>query len=161
LTLIPKRPIGRLNNGTKDSLNRPPMDSLKRRMPLESALPCLSLTREQKKVIDSLLIESKKCERICKMEYSKKAKGIHDSTKIKLEEFRKVEKDSAVRFKIRQIQAQSQRLTSVAKKEFQECMKSCNDELFKSIEVFLSKEQMILWNIWKATGKIPCDVMKP
>lgn len=146
---------------TKDSLNRPPIDSLKRRMPLQSALPCLSLTREQRKVVDSFLVEAKKCERACKEVYSRKAKAIHDSTRIKLQEFRGLEKDSTIRLKMRQIQAQSQKLALEAKKEFQECIKSCNSKLFESIEAILTKEQLTLWNIWKVTGRIPCEVTKP
>ena len=80
--------------GNQDSLRRPPIDSLKRRMPLQSVLPCLNLTREQRIMIDSLIIQSKQCERECKLAYSKKAKEIRETERIKLSEFRGMEKDS-------------------------------------------------------------------
>ena len=143
--------------GNQDSLRRPPIDSVKRRMPLQSALPCLNLTREQRIIIDSLILESKQCERECKMAYSKKAKEIRETERIKLSEFRGMEKDTLVREKIKRIVEESRKASALAKKEFVDCMKRCENRLFESIEYFLTKEQLTLWNIWKVTGRIPCE----
>ena len=143
--------------GNQDSLRRPPIDSLKRRMPLQSVLPCLNLTREQRIMIDSLIIQSKQCERECKLAYSKKAKEIRETERIKLSEFRGMEKDSSVREKMKSITEESRKASALAKKEFIDRMKRCENRLFESIESFLTKDQFTLWNIWKATGRIPCE----
>ena len=143
--------------GNQDSLRRPPIDSLKRRMPLQSVIPCLNLTREQRIMIDSLIIQSKQCERECKLAYSKKAKEIRETERIKLSEFRGMEKDSSVREKMKSITEESRKASALAKKEFIDRMKRCENRLFESIESFLTKDQFTLWNIWKATGRIPCE----
>lgn len=143
--------------GNQDSLRKPPIDSLKRRMSLQSVLPCLSLTREQKIMVDSLILQSKKCERECKLAYSKKAKEIREIERTKLSEFRGMENDSIAREKIKVIVEESRKASALAKKEFTECIKKCEKNLFETIESILTKEQLTLWNIWKATGRIPCE----
>jgi hypothetical protein len=40
-------------------------------------------------------------------------------------------------------------------------MEICKKNLYTSIETVLRADQLTLWNIWKATGKIPCDRVKP
>ena len=40
-------------------------------------------------------------------------------------------------------------------------MEVCLKNTFTSIETYLRKDQLTLWNLWKATGKIPCDRVKP
>jgi hypothetical protein len=46
-------------------------------------------------------------------------------------------------------------------KEYREKMAVCVKNTHTDIEVLLRKDQLTLWNIWKATGKVPCDRVKP
>ena len=68
-----------------------------------------------------------------------------------------MEKDSSVREKMKSITEESRKASALAKKEFIDRMKRCENRLFESIESFLTKDQFTLWNIWKATGRIPCE----
>ena len=53
--------------GVNDSVRKQPIDSIKRRIPIESVLPCLNLSKEQMDKIKFILKESRTCEIECKL----------------------------------------------------------------------------------------------
>ena len=40
-------------------------------------------------------------------------------------------------------------------------MALCKNNTLTDIEVILRLDQLTLWNLWKATGKIPCERVNP
>lgn len=160
--------------GCKENLNQPQdismfekrtpvtnRDSVKNRVPLERALECLNLTREQRFVIDSIIREEKVCTAECKKELNEAIKILREEYDAKLQKYRGVpvtkenqKEIEIIRFEFRQTQRDLE-------KEHRTKMEECRKNLLTSIEGFLRKDQLTLWNLWKATGKIPCDRVKP
>ena len=60
-------------------------DSVKNRVPLQRALECLNLTREQRLIIDSILREEKICSMECKKELNESIKILREEYKSKIE----------------------------------------------------------------------------
>lgn len=136
-------------------------DSVKNRVPLQRALECLNLTREQRLVIDSIIREERICTIECKKEFNDAIKTLREEYNAKLQKYRGVpvtkenqKEIEIIRFEFRQTQRDIE-------KEYRIKMEECKKNTFIFIEVILRKDQLTLWNLWKATGKIPCDRVKP
>lgn len=160
--------------GCKENLNQPQdismfekrtpvtnRDSVKNRVPLQRALGCLNLTREQRLVIDSIIREERICTIECKKEFNDAIKTLREEYNAKLQKYRGVpitienqKEIEIIRFEFRQTQRDLE-------KEYKLKMETCVKNTLISIEVYLRKDQLTLWNLWKATGKIPCDRVKP
>lgn len=136
-------------------------DSVKNRVPLYKALECLNLTREQRLVIDTILIEEKLCSIECKKELHDGVKTLQEIYKAKLEKYRGVEKTEEIKKEIEIITFEFRQTQRDLEKEYREKMAVCSKNTLISIEIYLRKDQLTLWNIWKATGKIPCSKIKP
>lgn len=136
-------------------------DTVKRRIPIEQVLPCLRLTREQDSVIRVILRESKQCEIECKKEFQESIKIIREDYKTKLEKYRGVEKTDEIKKEIEILTFEFRQTQRDLEKEYKEKISACVKNAHTSIEVLLRKDQLTLWNLWKATGKIPCDRTKP
>lgn len=135
-------------------------DSVKARVPLERALECLNLTREQRLVIDSIRMEERMCTVECKKEFNDAVKTLREEYNAKLQKYRGVQitkenqkEIEIIRFEFRQTQRDLER-------EYRKKMELCKTNLYTSIEAVLRADQLTLWNLWKATGKIPCDRIK-
>jgi len=133
-------------------------DSVKNRVPLQRALECLNLTREQRLVIDSIIREERICTIECKKEFNDAIKTLREEYNAKLQKYRGVpvtkenqKEIEIIRFEFRQTQRDIE-------KEYRIKMEECKKNTFIFIEVILRKDQLTLWNLWKSTGKIPCDV---
>ena len=136
-------------------------DSVKARVPMERALECLNLTREQRLVIDSIRMEERMCTVECKKEFNDAVKILREEYRAKMEKYRGVpitkenqKEIEIIKFEFRQTQRDLER-------EYRLKMESCKKNLYVSIESVLRADQLTLWNLWKATGKIPCDRIKP
>ena len=139
-------------------------DSVKNRVPLQRALECLNLTREQRLVIDSIIREERICTIECKKEFNDAIKTLREEYNAKLQKYRGVpvtkenqKEIEIIRFEFRQTQRDLE-------KEYRKKMELCRKNLYTSIESVLfdasistRPDQLTLWNIWKATGKIPCE----
>ena len=132
-------------------------DSVKNRVPLQRALECLNLTREQRLVIDSIIREERICTIECKKEFNDAIKTLREEYNAKLQKYRGVpvtkenqKEIEIIRFEFRQTQRDIE-------KEYRIKMEECKKNTFIFIEVILRKDQLTLWNLWKSTGKIPCD----
>ena len=136
-------------------------DSVKRRIPIEQVLPCLGLTREQDSVIRLILKEEKKCSIECKKEFQESIKILREEYQSKLQKYRRVEKTDEIRKEIEILTFEFRQTQRDLEKEYREKMAVCNKNLNTDIEALLRKDQLTLWNIWKATGKVPCDRVKP
>lgn len=139
-------------------------DSVKNHVPLQRALECLSLTRQQRIVIDSLLREERICNMECKKEFNDAIKTLREEYKTKLEKYRGVEKTEEIKKEIEIINFEFRQTQKDLGKEYRKQMELCRQNLFMSIESVLFDtsiatipDQLTLWNIWKATGKIPCE----
>lgn len=139
-------------------------DSVKNRVPLQRALECLNLTRQQRIVIDSLLREDKICSMECKKEFNDQIKTLREEYRSKLEKYRGVEKTDEIKKEIQIINFEFRQTQKDLGKEYRKKMELCRQNLFTSIESVLFNasvatrpDQLTLWNIWKATGKIPCE----
>jgi hypothetical protein len=136
-------------------------DSVKRRIPIEQVLPCLRLTREQDSVIRLILKEEKECSIECKKEFQESIKTLRQEYNVKLEKYRRVEKTDEIKKEIEILTFEFRQTQRDLEKEYREKMSLCTKNLNTDIEALLRKDQLTLWNIWKATGKVPCDRVKP
>ena len=68
-------------------------DSVKNRVPLQRALECLNLTRDQRLVIDTILREERICSMECKKELNEGIKTLKEDYKAKMEKYRGVKKN--------------------------------------------------------------------
>ncbi len=136
-------------------------DSVKNRVPLQRALECLNLTREQRFVIDSILREEKICSIECKKELNEDIKTLREDYKVKMEKYRGVKKTPEIKKEIEIITFEFRQTQRDLEKEYRIKMELCIKNTFTFIETILRKDQLTLWNLWKATGKIPCDRVKP
>ena len=75
-------------------------DSVKNRVPLQKALECLNLTRDQRLVIDSNIREERLCSVECKKEFNDAIKTLREEYKSKLEKYRGVEKTDEIKKEI-------------------------------------------------------------
>lgn len=136
-------------------------DSVKSRVPFQRALDCLNLTREQRLIIGSIIREERLCSVECKKEFNDAIKTLREEYNAKLQKYRGItitnenqKEIEIIRFEFRQTQRDLE-------KEYKTKMEECRKNLFTSIEKNLRKDQLTLWNLWKSTGKIPCDRVKP
>jgi hypothetical protein len=136
-------------------------DSVKRRIPIEKVLPCLGLTREQDSVIRLILKESKMCEIECKKEFQESVITLRQEYHAKLQKYRGVEKTDEIKKEIEIITFEFRQTQRDLEKEYKLKMAECVKILHTDIESLLRKDQLTLWNLWKATGKVPCDRVKP
>lgn len=137
-------------------------DSVKNRVPLQRALECLNLTREQRLVIDSILREERICSIECKKELNEGIKTLREDYKAKMEKYRGVKKTPEIKKEIEILTFEFRQTQQDLEKEYRKKMEQCIKNTFVFIEAILRKDQLTLWNLWKATGKIPCDrVGKP
>ena len=139
-------------------------DSVKNRVPLQRALECLNLTREQRLVIDSIIREERICTIECKKEFNDAIKTLREEYNAKLQKYRGVEKTDEIKKEIEIINFEFRQTQKDLGKEYRKKMELCRQNLFTSIESVLFNasvstrpDQLTLWNIWKATGKIPCE----
>lgn len=133
-------------------------DSVKARVPLERALECLNLTREQRLVIDSIRMEERMCTVECKKELNEGIKIVRQERQAKLEKYRGVARTPEIKREIQLIEAEFRQTQRDLELEYRTKMESCKQNLYTSIESVLRADQLTLWNLWKATGKIPCGV---
>ena len=136
-------------------------DTVKRRIPIEQVLPWLGLTRQQDSVIRLILREEKQCSIECKREFQESIKTLRQEYNVKMEKYRRVEKTDEIRKEIEILNFEFRQTQRDLEKEYREKMAVCAKNLNTDIEVLLRKDQLTLWNIWKATGKVPCDRVKP
>jgi len=136
-------------------------DTVKRRIPIEQVLPCLRLTREQDSVIRLILKEEKQCSIECKKEFQESIITLRQEYNSKLEKYRRVKKTDEIKKEIEILNFEFRQTQRDLEKEYREKMSLCVKNLNTDIEALLRKDQLTLWNIWKATGKVPCDRVKP
>jgi hypothetical protein len=136
-------------------------DSIKRHIPIEQVLHCLGLTREQDSVIRLILREEKQCSIECKKEFQESIKTLREEYQSKLQKYRGVQNTPEIQKEIEIIRFEFRQSQRDLEKEYREKMAVCNKNLNTGIEALLRKDQLTLWNIWKATGKVPCDRVKP
>jgi hypothetical protein len=136
-------------------------DSVKNRVPLQRSLECLNLTREQRLVIDSIIREERICTMECKKELNDAIETLREEYKSKFEKYRGVERTDEIKKEIEILTFEFRQSNRDIEKEYRRKMEVCVKNTMTSIEVYLRKDQLTLWNLWKATGKIPCDRVKP
>ena len=136
-------------------------DTVKRRIPIEQVLPCLGLTREQDIAIRLILEEEKKCSIECKKEFNESIKILREEYHSKIQKYRGIEKTDEIKKEIQTITFEFRQTQRDLEKEYREKMTECLKILHTNIESLLRKDQLTLWNLWKATGKVPCDRIKP
>ena len=136
-------------------------DSVKNRVPLQRALECLNLTRDQRLVIDTILREERICSMECKKELNEGIKTLKEDYKAKMEKYRGVKKTAEIKKEIEILTFEFRQTQQDLEKEYRKKMEQCIKNTFVFIEAILRKDQLTLWNLWKATGKIPCDRVKP
>lgn len=147
--------------GVNDSVRKQLMDSIKRRMPIESVLPCLNLSKEQMDKIKFILKESRTCEMECKLKLKTTMEELRKQQAETLEQYKGLEKDSLVRQRVELIKKEYRTLAKESQLAFQINMKKCNQTTFSLIEGLLTEEQLGIWTKWKLTGQLPCERKKP
>ena len=136
-------------------------DTVKRRIPIEQVLPCLGLTRQQDSVIRLILREEKQCSIECKKEFQESIITLRQEYNDKMEQYRRVRKTDEIKKEIEILNFEFRQTQRDLEKEYREKMAVCVKNTHIYIETLLRKDQLTLWNLWKATGKVPCDRVKP
>ena len=82
-----------------------------------------------------------------------------------MEKYRGVEKTAEIKKEIEILTFEFRQTQKDLWKEYRKKMELCKQNLYTSIESVLfdasiatRPDQLTLWNIWKATGKIPCNI---
>jgi hypothetical protein len=78
-----------------------------------------------------------------------------------MEQYRRVRKTDEIKKEIEILNFEFRQTQRDLEKEYKEKITVCVKNTHISIEVLLRKDQLTLWNFWKATGKVPCDRVKP
>lgn len=136
-------------------------DTTKKNIPLRKVIECLNLTREQRLIIDSILKEEKLCSIECKKEFESSLKIIREEYKAKMQKYREVEKTDEIKKEIEILTFEYRQIQRDLVKEYKNKMALCTNNTLTDIETILRLDQLTLWNLWKATGKIPCERVKP
>lgn len=136
-------------------------DSIKRHIPIEKVLSCLGLTREQHIAIMDVLKEERECQMECKREFHESIQTLRNEYKSKMEQYRRVEKTDEIKKEIDLLTFEFRQTQRDLEKEYREKMAVCVKNTHTDIETLLRRDQLTLWNLWKATGKVPCDRVKP
>ena len=124
-------------------------------------MPCLGLTRQQDSAIRLILREEKQCSIECKKELQESIITLRQEYNVKMEQYRRVRKTDEIKKEIEVITFEFRQSQRDLEKEYKLKMAECAKNLNTDIETLLRKDQLTLWNIWKATGKVPCDRVKP
>jgi hypothetical protein len=112
-------------------------------------------------VIRLILREEKQCSIECKREFQESMKTLRQEYNAKIEKYRRIEKTDEIKKEIEMITFQFRQTQRDLEKEYREKMAVCVKNIHTEIEALLRKDQLTLWNLWKATGKVPCDRVKP
>lgn len=136
-------------------------DTVKRRMPLEKVLDCLSLTREQHIAIMDVLKQERECQMECKKEFHDSIITLRQIYNANMEKYRRVERTDEIKKEMEIITFEYRQTQRDLEREHIEKMAVCVKNTHTDIETLLRKDQLTLWNLWKATGKIPCDKVRP
>lgn len=147
--------------GVRDSARKQPIDSIKRRIPIESVLPCLNLSKEQMDKIKFILKESRTCEMECKLKLKTTMESLRKQQAERLTQYKGLERDSLVRQQVESIKKEYAKLAKETQLVFQINMKKCNEITLSLIEGLLTEEQLGIWTKWKLTGQLPCERKKP
>ena len=105
--------------------------------------------------------EEKQCSIECKKEFHESIITLRQEYNSKLEKYRRVKKTDEIKKEIEILNFEFRQTQRDLEKEYREKMTLCAKNLNTDIEALLRKDQLTLWNIWKATGKVPCDRVKP
>lgn len=145
--------------GVKDSVS---IDSKKvtKRIPIESVLPCLNLSREQMDKIKFIVKESRTCEMECKLKIKTTIESLRKQQAERLAQYKGLEKDSLVRQQVELIKREYAKLAKETQLAFQINMKKCNETTLSLIEGLLTEEQLVIFNKWKLTDQLPCERKK-
>jgi hypothetical protein len=136
-------------------------DSVKRRMPIEKVLPCLGLTREQHIAIMDVLKQERECQMECKKEFNDSVRTLRQIYNTNMEKYRRVERTDEIKKEIEILTFEFRQTQRDMEKDYREKMAVCVKTTHIDIESLLRRDQLTLWNLWKATGKVPCDRVKP
>ena len=136
-------------------------DSVKRKMPIEQVLPCLGLTREQHIAIMDVLKQQRECQMECKQEFNDSIKTLRQIFKSNMEKYHRVERTEEIKKEIEILTFEFRQTQKDMEKDYREKIAVCVKNTHTDIETLLRRDQLTLWNLWKATGKIPCDRVKP
>ena len=136
-------------------------DTTKKNIPLRKVIECLNLTREQRLIIDSIIKEERLCSIECKKEFESSLKIIREEYKAKMEKYREIKKTDEIKKEIEFITFEYRQIQKDLVKEYKNKMALCKNNTLTDIEVILRLDQLTLWNLWKATGKIPCERVNP
>jgi hypothetical protein len=107
------------------------------------------------------LREEKQCSIECKKEFQESIITLRQEYNAKMEQYRRVRKTDEIKKEIEILNFEFRQTQRDLEKEYKEKISVCVKNTHISIEVLLRKDQLTLWNFWKATGKVPCDRVKP
>jgi hypothetical protein len=136
-------------------------DSLYVKSSIEDVLNCLSLTRNQRYIIDSVIRIRKQCNIECKKEFNDAIKIIRIDFNSKMNQYHRVEKTEEIKKQIEFIKFEFRQTTRDLEKEYKKRILDCLTRMHTDIEKNLNPEQLVIWNNWKFNGKVLCEKVKP
>lgn len=136
-------------------------DSLYVNPSINEVLNCLSLTRNQRYTIDSIIKLGNQCNIECKKNFNDSIKTIRIDFNYKMNQYRRVEKTEEIKKEIEFIKFEFRQKTKDLEKEYRKRILDCLVYMHTDIEKILNTEQLIIWNNWKFNGKVLCEKIKP
>ena len=110
------------------------------------------------RIIRRFILESKRCEIECKKQFNTSVNDLRKEYDSKLNAYKGTSKDSLAKKDIEIIKFKFRQNLRELETQYQAKLIECKKLLYLNIESNLNEKQLILWNIWKATGKIPCEI---
>jgi hypothetical protein len=156
-----ENPLETLNSTQYEKRTPTNRDTVKKRVPLEKVLPCLGLTREQHIAIMDALKQERECQMECKKELHDSIRTLRQIYNANMDKYRRVEKTDEIKKEIEILNFEFRQTQRDLEKQYREKLAVCVKNTHTDIETLLRRDQLTLWNIWKATGKIPCDKVRP
>ena len=132
-------------------------DSLYVKSSIEDVLNCLSLTRNQRYVIDSVIRIRKQCNIECKKKFNDAIRSIRIDFNSRMKQYHKVKKTEEIQKQIGFIKFEFRQTTRALEKEYKKRILDCLIDVHTDIEKNLNPEQLIIWNTWKFNGKVLCE----
>ncbi len=141
--------------------DRRPPGGDKNKKNLGAILRCVELTAEQRTQVEGFMKAGRECMRTAEAPFRDAVKALRDEHRAKVKEIRDAVKAGTMtkedaRAALKELEKALRAALEENRASMMAAAKLCEDALFASIEGVLTPEQLVKWNEWKATGKVPC-----
>lgn len=128
---------------------------------LGAILRCMELTADQRTQVEGFMKAARECMATAEAPFRDAVKALREEHRAKVKEIRDAVKAGTMtkedaRTALRDLEKALRTALEENRASMMAAAKLCEDSLFASIEGILTPDQLVKWNEWKATGKVPC-----